>query len=64
MQSTESLIFEYGRTPKNSQFACRARKRIRQRARKGDKLAINFLGASFKPGSIVAIRKQLREFMS
>jgi len=47
MQTTESLILEYGRTKQNTKEARRCRARIRSRSRNGDYLARQFLGHDF-----------------
>jgi len=47
MQTTESLILEYGRTQAGTDQARRCRKRIRSRSRNGDYLARQFLGHDF-----------------
>jgi len=47
MQTTESLILEYGRTQVGTAQAGRCRKRIQSRSRKGDKLAHAFLHHDF-----------------
>ncbi len=47
MQTTESLILEYGRTQQGSKEARRCRRRLKGRARKGDYLALQFLGHDF-----------------
>jgi len=63
MQSTESLILEYGRSHIRTARAHGLRQRIRRRARKGDDLAKRFLGASFREGGIPAIQKQLASWL-
>ena len=47
MQTTEALILEYGRTQAGTLQARHCRKRIRNRSRKGDKLAHAFLHHDF-----------------
>ena len=47
MQTTESLILEYGRTQSGTKEARRCRKHLRTRARKGDYLARQFLDHDF-----------------
>lgn len=63
MQTTKALILQYGRTHRGDKDAARLRKRIRTRAKGGDKMAKNFISTHFSRGSIHQIEKQLSAWL-
>ena len=65
MQTTQSLIFEYARTRVETKEANRCRKRLRKRAKNGDKIAQRFLATSFPPTkSLAKLRTMLIEWFN
>ena len=64
MQTTRALILQYGRTHRGDKEAERIRKRLRKRAKGGDKMAKNFISTQFARGSVHQIERQLSAWLA